>query len=281
MKHRYHVRVVTEPSDERLTIDELARRTGMTVRNIRAHQSRGLLPPPEIEGRTGFYGPKHIARVELIAEMQADGFNLAAIKRLLGGSDGSDREMLGFKRALMAPWEDEEPEFITLEELFRRLRIDPENPNPKALARAFKSGFLNDLGEGRFEVPSPTLFRAAEELRALGIEAETALDVLDEIERGSRAIARSFVKLFVDEVWRPFNASGQSEADWPEVRGAIERLRPLATDAVMAVFRRTMTEAVEKRFGEELERRSSEQRPSHSHARAPRGRRARSGRSRG
>jgi DNA-binding transcriptional MerR regulator len=27
-----------------LTIDELARETGMTVRNIRAHQSRGLLP---------------------------------------------------------------------------------------------------------------------------------------------------------------------------------------------------------------------------------------------
>jgi DNA-binding transcriptional MerR regulator len=34
-----------------LTIDELARRTGMTVRNVRAHQSRGLLPPPEAGAR--------------------------------------------------------------------------------------------------------------------------------------------------------------------------------------------------------------------------------------
>ncbi len=39
-----------------LTIDELAQRTG-TVRNVRAHQSRGLLPPPEVRGRTGYYGP--------------------------------------------------------------------------------------------------------------------------------------------------------------------------------------------------------------------------------
>jgi DNA-binding transcriptional MerR regulator len=276
--------VVTDPApnDERMTIDELARRTGMTVRNIRAHQSRGLLQPPEIEGRTGYYGPDHVARVELIAEMQADGFNLAAIKRLLeGGSEGSDREMLGFKRALMAPWEEEEPEFITLPELQERLRIDPENTNPKTLARAFETGFLVDLGEGRFEVPSPTLFRAAEELRALGIATETALDVLGEIERGSRSIARAFVRLFVEEVWRPFTASGQPESDWPAVRGAIERLRPLATDAVMAVFRHTMTEAVEQRFGEELDRRSGAERSSHSHARAPRGRRARSGRSRG
>ena len=28
----------------------------MTVRNIRAHQSRGLLPPPQLRGRTGYYG---------------------------------------------------------------------------------------------------------------------------------------------------------------------------------------------------------------------------------
>ncbi len=271
--------MVTEPQNGRMTIDELARRTGMTVRNIRAHQSRGLLQPPEIEGRTGYYGGEHVARVELIAEMQADGFNLAAIKRLLGDSQGSEREMLGFKRALMAPWEEEEPEFINAGELFERLALDQDSPNPKLLARAINTGFLVDLGEGRFEVPSPTLFRAAEELRALGIPGETAMNVLEEIERGSSAVAREFVKLFVEQVWRPFAASGQPEDEWPEVRDAIERLRPLATDALMAVFRHTMTEAVERRFGEELERR--DERSSHQHGRAPRERRARSGRSRG
>src|SRR5213076_743401 len=104
---------------EKLTIDALAQRTGMTVRNIRAHQSRGLLPPPEIEGRTGFYGPDHIARLELIAEMQADGFNLQAIKRLLENTSGSESEVLGFKRALLA-WEEEEPEFIGVAELTAR-----------------------------------------------------------------------------------------------------------------------------------------------------------------
>src|SRR6476469_8531219 len=206
---------------EKMTIDALAQRTGMTVRNIRAHQSRGLLPPPEIDGRTGYYGPEHVARLELIAEMQADGFNLAAIKRLLGDAQGSEREMLGFKRALMAPWEDEEPEFITGEELVERLGLDAQNPNPKLLERAIKVGFLVDLGEGRFEVPSPTLFRAAEELRALGIESATAMDVLEEIERSSRSIARVFVKLFGDEIWRPFSDAGQPEEEWPAVRGAI------------------------------------------------------------
>src|SRR3989449_11191605 len=87
-----------------MTIDELAQRTGMTVRNIRAHQSRGLLPAPEIRGRTGYYAPEHVARLELISEMQADGFNLQAIKRLIETSDGAVEQILGFRRALMVPF---------------------------------------------------------------------------------------------------------------------------------------------------------------------------------
>src|SRR5436305_7605798 len=149
---------------DRLTIDELARRTGMTVRNIRAHQSRGLLPPPEIDGRTGFYGAEHVARLELIAEMQADGFNLASIKRLLEQSAGAESEMLGFRRALMS-WDVEDPEMITAEEMLERLQLGA--PEPKLLERAIRAGFLVDLGEGRYEVPSPTLLRAAEQLREL------------------------------------------------------------------------------------------------------------------
>src|SRR3954468_8479288 len=91
--------------DGQLTIDELARRTGMTVRNLRAHQSRGLLPPPEVRGRTGYYGREH----------QGEGFNLEAIRRLLEGSQGSSNEVLRFARAAREPFEDEQPEIVTAE----------------------------------------------------------------------------------------------------------------------------------------------------------------------
>ncbi len=49
-----------------LTIEQLAAQTGMTVRNIRAHQARGLLDPPEVRLRVGYYGPEHVARIRLI-----------------------------------------------------------------------------------------------------------------------------------------------------------------------------------------------------------------------
>ncbi|HET9186211.1 MAG TPA: helix-turn-helix domain-containing protein, partial [Solirubrobacterales bacterium] len=86
--------------DGKMTIGELARRTGMTIRNIRAHQTRGLLPPPEVQGRTGYYNEDHVARIELTREMQAEGLNLEAIRRVLESSEGSSREMVDFARAV-------------------------------------------------------------------------------------------------------------------------------------------------------------------------------------
>src|SRR5205085_9129048 len=70
-------------SPPEFTIDQLAQASAVTVRNIRAHQSRGLLPPPEVRGRTGFYTTEHLDRLRLIVEMQGDGFNLNSIKRIL------------------------------------------------------------------------------------------------------------------------------------------------------------------------------------------------------
>lgn len=66
-----------------MTIAELAERSGMTARNIRAYQSRGLLYSPEIRGRVAHYNGAHLARLQLIASLQREGFTLAAIQRLI------------------------------------------------------------------------------------------------------------------------------------------------------------------------------------------------------
>jgi DNA-binding transcriptional MerR regulator len=244
---------VADNGNEQLTIDELARRTGMTVRNIRAHQSRGLLPPPDVRGRTGYYGPEHISRIGLIRELQADGFKLEAIARLLDSAGGSSEEVLRFTRAVKAPFEDEEPQIISPEELAERYG-DAGDKAPELLRRAEKLGILRPLADGNFEELSPRLGRAASELAALGVSSETALDVAREIRKHADSVAKTFVELFVREVWKPFEDQGRPEHDLPRVREAVERLRPLASDALLAVFQLAMTDAVERRVGRELER---------------------------
>jgi len=240
---------VTDVTQADLTIDELAHRTGMTVRNIRAHQSRGLLPPPEVRGRTGYYGSEHVARIELIRELQGEGFNLESIRRLLG-EQGSGAELLRFTRVLREPFEDEEPQIVEAAELAERWR----STDVKLLQRAERLGFLRPLGDGRYEELSPRLARAGEELAALGLPAELALDVVEKVRRHAEGVAKVFVRLFLEQVWKPFVDAGQPEERWPEVREALERLRPLASESLLAVFQLTMTVAVDDAFGRELER---------------------------
>jgi DNA-binding transcriptional MerR regulator len=238
---------------EQLTIDQVAQRTGMTVRNIRAHQSRGLLPPPQVRARTGYYGADHVARIKLIQEMQAEGYNLKAIERLVQGATGAVEEALGFKRALLAPFGDEEPEYVTQAELDERFNGPFEE---KVLRKSVKLGLLRPLGDGRFEVPSPTLMRAGEELVNLGVDITHVLAVAEQVLRHSRAVAQSFVRVFVDDVLGPLPTAGtdDSSAEWARLREALERLRPLASDALLAAFQQTMTDETEKRFTRVLDK---------------------------
>jgi DNA-binding transcriptional MerR regulator len=73
------------PAPDRCTIGQLSEQVGMTVRNIRAYQARGLLPPPVVSGRIGFYTTAHRERLRTIRRLRAEGFNLVAISALLTG----------------------------------------------------------------------------------------------------------------------------------------------------------------------------------------------------
>lgn len=234
-----------------MTVGELARRAGMTVRNVRAYQTRGLLPPPELAGRTAIYGAEHLARLRLVADLHRRGFSLASIKSLLDAAPaGAAQEVLAFQRALMAPWGPEQPEVVdaaTLADALGGARDD-------VLRRAVELGLVRPRADGLFEVPVPTLLRAARELARLGVPPERMLSTLDALLHHARGISAAFVDLFLHGVWRPFEARGRPADEWPAVRAALERLRPLASDALAAVFHAAMERAVEDAFGREVER---------------------------
>jgi DNA-binding transcriptional MerR regulator len=230
--------------DGKMTIGELARRTGMTIRNIRAHQTRGILPPPEVHGRTGYYNQDHVERIELTREMQAEGLNLEAIRRVVESSEGSSQEMVDFARALRAPFEDETPEIFDEEELAAAWGV--ERFDSKLLQRSEDLGILRRLPEGKIEVISPRLQHAGTALVELGVSPQAAVETAGELRRSSEGIARTFVELFVKEIWEPFDKAGRPEEDWPKVRQALDRMRPLASDALLAMFQITMGESTEK-----------------------------------
>jgi DNA-binding transcriptional MerR regulator len=202
-----------------------------------------LLPAPVVRGRTGYYNEEHVARIELTREMQADGLNLEAIRRVLDSGDGSASAIFDFTRALRVPFEDEAPEIFDPEEL---APIWGDDPDPKLLRRAEKLGVFRALPDGRVEVISPRLLRAAGELAELGIGAEGTIATAERLRRHADGVARAFVELFVKEIWQPFDEAGRPERDWPRMSEALERMRPLAAGALLATFQIAMGEAIEK-----------------------------------
>jgi len=235
-----------------LTIEQLAAEVGMSVRNIRNHHSRGLLAPPEVRARVGYYSAEHVARLRLIQDLQADGFNLAAIERLLSGSDGLANRLLGLRAAVTAPFDPEAPQVLTRQELEERFGA----AEPKDLERVRRLRVLVPLGEDRFEVTSPALLDAAEQVMALGIPLRTTLELIERVGRDCDSIARSFTKLFLKELWEPFEREGQPEQRWDELIGAVDSLRPLASEALLAMFKLRMTAQLEDAFGKVIEHES-------------------------
>lgn len=232
-----------------MTIEELAGAAGMTVRNVRNYQTKALIPPPELRGRKGVYGAEHLARLQLIREMQASGFNLAAIKKLLDRvPQGAGQEALRLERALLSPWSDEEPQVVAADELAERFG----NPPPEILERAQRIGAIRVLDEGHVEVPVPSLLRLGRQVMDLGVPLEDVLAVTEQLVANSNRVAAAYVDLFLRNVWQPFEREGRPRERWPEVRAALERLRPLASEALLAAFQARMESAVEEAFGSEV-----------------------------
>ena len=226
---------------QRLTIEELAAATGQTVRNIREHQTRGLLPPPLLQGRKGSYDERHVARLNFIAELQRQGLNLQAIHWLLerAPADAAE-EIVRFERALFAPWGNDRSVRWTTAELEERMGpIDPAQ-----LRRAVELDLVRPAGAESWEIVSARLLEAGADLLELGIPLDAAFDVVEELKVQTTATARTFVKLFLTHVWAPFDAEGRPADKWEVVGLALERLRPIATQALLAVFAQSMESTV-------------------------------------
>lgn len=226
-----------------LTIDELAREAGVTTRNIRAYQTRGLLPSPRMEGRVGYYDDGHLARLRYIASLQERGFSLAAIQCLLDAwEEGRGlNDVLGFEEALTAPWSDETPERIPLEQLMEQF---PEGlEHPELLLRSIELGLLVEV-DGELEAPSPRLYRVGVELVAAGVPLAAVLDEYERLVVDADRIAGRFVALFESNVWEPFVAAGMPHERLAAVTESLQRSRPMASMAMDAALAHAMERAV-------------------------------------
>ncbi|MGH2721515.1 MAG: MerR family transcriptional regulator [Actinomycetota bacterium] len=225
------------------TIDELARLAGTTTRNIRAHQSRGLLPPPRLAGRVGYYSQEHLDRLQHIAKLQERGFSLASIQDLLEAQQRGLEltEVLGLEVELTRPWVEETPGRVSAAQLAGDF---PEvGSDPSLVDRAVRLGFIEPEGDG-YRVPSPRLYRVGMELCAAGYPLSVVLEQGAALKADMETIALRFIDYFTRYVWEPAFAGDPASADIAGLIETMQKIRPLGAESVQIFLAQAMDRLV-------------------------------------
>jgi DNA-binding transcriptional MerR regulator len=225
-----------------MTIDELARRTGTTSRNIRAYQERGLLPSPRLVGRVGHYGEGHVARLRHIADLLARGFTLASIRELFEAWENGYglAGVLGFEEALAAPWAERNGSTrlsrVELEETF--------GADTPSLAQAVRLGILVAEDGDTYRAPNPQLLDAARTLVDAGVPLtgllEEARRLVDDLDR----VAERWVALFQEHVWRDYVRRGMPPEELEGITAFLQQLRPMLGGVVGSLLAHAMERKV-------------------------------------
>ncbi|MGL4307180.1 MAG: MerR family transcriptional regulator [Mycobacteriaceae bacterium] len=227
-------------------IDDLAREAGVSVRNVRVYQDRGLLPPPRRQGRTGWYSESHLVRLNLISSMLDRGYTFATISELLIAAQyGLRVEDVLASGAKSGKWgQIRRVARITIGELRRRFGED--QTTKENIERGTALGVLTKAGK-EFTVTSPALIEAAEELVRVGIPLEEILLQSEKVRGDLEDVAERFVGLITS---RYLVAEGETlelaESEVSQIASLINKLRPLASETVHALFADAMERALSR-----------------------------------
>ena len=217
------------------TIDELTAKTGVPSRTVRFYQSRGALMAPVIRGRVAHYGPLHVERLKLIAQLQDRGLRIDAIRDLRASIDRGEvdlAEWLGVEQQMQAPWANDQPRTVTEAELYE-------------LAGSRRPGLLSDLLRTKlaqrqgdvYLLRSPALLTVAMRLEGAGVDLETAAASAAVVRKHMARVAGDLVDLFIAHA-----KDGRITAE--DGVGVFQALRPMGMEAVRVIFGREMERAL-------------------------------------
>ncbi|MFL6160524.1 MAG: MerR family transcriptional regulator [Marmoricola sp.] len=222
-------------------IDDLARASNVTVRNIRAYQERGLLHAPRREGRVAIFDDSHLSRLKIITSMLERGYTSVHITEMLSAWEaGADlADVLGLERALVAPRLEDPPTTMTLAEL-RTLTGDKD-----ALQRYLDVGLVEIKGTKAL-VKRPDLLRSFGEMRGYGMPAEALVRLHSEVSMAVDEISRALVNEGMNQLGARFDATADpGGAEVGELVATLTRFRELAMGSVVATLAESMERTIE------------------------------------
>jgi DNA-binding transcriptional MerR regulator len=234
-------------------VEELAERTGMTVRNIRAHQSRRLLHPPLRDGRRSVYDESHVARLGLIQRLQDAGFTLAAVRALVHAGSEASEVALAWRAEAVAM------RFLPGDGIpVGKLAIEKEGmeallAQPGALAKLESYGLVRRTTGGGWQGTHPVLVSAGRRSRESGLLSPEVTGIQLMIAEHTARIAEELVTAFTEHVSRSTDGTPDAAAMIEHLREAYSVLGPLVTAIVTATFEVQLARTLRAQFGLDID----------------------------
>lgn len=233
-------------SPGRLRVEELSRRLGLSVDTIRFYQKRGLLEPPQREGRIGWYGPEHVERLAKIKELQASGLTLAVIARVLDGElDDADLPLAAVVARARVDQDEGHETLLTLGQLAEQSGV------PVGLIDAVVRENLlvprSVEGVRHFTDVDVRVVQAGLALLSAGIPLAELMELARRHDHAAREIAEGAVELFDAYVRRPLKETGldpDERAEW--LVQTFDKLLSAVTTLVSHHFRRVLLEIAQQ-----------------------------------
>ena len=177
-----------------MRIDELAERAAVPTRTIRYYTQQGLLNPPRLQGRVGFYDERHLERLRLIKELQEKRFlPLSVIKSVIRHYESGENleTMLAPLDILFQPrWDAAEQREFTRAEVTREAGV-PES----VVDAAEDMGFLFPIRRGqqrRYTLDDVHILGVAKRWIDLGIPKSLGRLYRDSLEEISQMQVEAF-----------------------------------------------------------------------------------------
>ena len=224
--------------DGLLTLEELTERVGMSVRNIRFYTTKGLVPPPIRRGRSGYYSDSHVARLDLVRELQNHGFTLTAIERYVADiPDDASPEDIALRRTMLAPWQADLPVAMSRAELSRRAGRDLTEDEIETLVAL-------GVVRRRQSQLMVAISQLANGMRLLDLGFPT------EVAAAAKQVFQSHGRQMADELedvirtrLAPAYDGGMDDA---RLREVLERLKPLSVGGLVTAYESSVTKAARR-----------------------------------
>ena len=230
----------------RYRVEQLAAACDVSVDTVRYYQSRGLLPQPEREGRVAWYGTEHARRIREVRSLQRRGLTLAAIRRVLDGTQGgADPDLAAAVAA--ARGDGVEEELLPLEQFAQRSGV-PASLIQAVEREGIELGRRVD-GDMRYTTADIDMVRSALRLLEFGLPVGELLSLARDAHGAMVGLADRAVELFDEHVRKPIrDTAGSDEAAAEQLVEAFDTLLPAVTNLVANHFRRILLDRAEERL---------------------------------